>query len=327
MTVVGLGGGIGATRLWRALAPEVDAQSLTIVVNTADDLWHYGLRVCPDIDTVIYGLAERQNLERGWGLHGDTFTAMSALQDLGESIWFNLGDLDLATHLLRTDLLRRGLSLTGATRSLARANRLETQVLPMCDEDVGTEVHEAGQGWTPFQRFHVEHRAEPAVDAVRYRGIEYARTPTDVASAISAASLVILGPSNPVASMLPILRVGQTTELIRHCAAPVVAITPVVSRRPIGDAGDAHRARSRERLLAAEGIEHNATSVAQLYADFIDVFVLDEADEVEAAAIRALGIEVVVTSTLTHVDPLAAKSLVAELTSRLTPSSGFVHPT
>lgn len=315
MSVVCLGGGVGATRLWRALADELGQDSMTVVVNTADDLWHYGLRVCPDLDTVIYGLSGRQDTERGWGLRDESFVAMSVLEELGESVWFNLGDRDLATHLLRTELLKRGQTLSEVTSRLAEANRLAVRVLPMCDEEVATEVHETGTGWVPFQQFHVMHRAEPEVDAVRYAGMESATTPSAVLAAIESASLIILGPSSPVASMMPILQVGDTRRAIQASAAPVVAITPVVTGSPLTNPGDAHRARCRERLMAAQGLEHRAAAVAGLYADLIDSFVIDVSDEVEAAQVEALGVRAVVAPTLTHQDPGAAEYLVRAITS------------
>lgn len=315
MSVVGLGGGIGATRLWRALAPEVGPRSLTVVVNTADDLWHYGLRVCPDIDTVIYGLSERQDSSRGWGLHGDTFSAMSTLRALGEEVWFNVGDQDLATHLLRTEMLRSGASLTETTHQLSRVNGLEVSLLPMCDEEVSTEICGADGRWIPFQDFHVRHGAQPAVTGVRYRGVDQATTPGGVLEAIESAELIVLAPSNPLASLAPILEVDHTRAAIAASRAPVVAVSPIVSGRPITDPGDAHRARCRQRLMATQGMPHWATSAAALVADIADVFVLDEADRNEAESIRSLGLDVMVTSTLTHVHPGAAKELVTSIVS------------
>lgn len=314
MSIVCFGGGIGATRLWRALADGIGQESLTLVVNTADDFWHYGLRVCPDLDTVTYGLAGKQDQERGWGLLGESFTAMTALAGLGEDVWFNLGDRDLATHLLRTQLLQRGMTLSDVTAHLARMNNVATRILPMCDEEVGTEVLETGAGWTGFQEFHVRHRAEPHVEDIRYNGIELATTPPAVLEALDNASLVVLGPSSPIASILPILSVGETRSAIKAAPAPVVAVTPVVSGAPFNNPGDAHRAKLRERLMAARGLEHSASAAASLYADLVDFFVLDEADHDEAARIDALGITPVVAPTLTHVHPAYAPDMVRAVT-------------
>lgn len=315
MSIVCFGGGIGATRLWRALADQIGQDSLTLVVNTADDLWHYGLRVCPDLDTVTYGLAGKQDQERGWGLLDESFVAMATLAELGEDVWFNLGDRDLATHLLRTQLLNRGVPLSVVTAHLARANKVSTQILPMCEEEVSTEVLVREEGWMAFQEYHVRHHAEPPVEEVRYKGIEHARTPPAVLNALENASLVVLGPSSPVASILPILGVGETRAAIQAAPAPVVAVTPIVSGAPFSNAGDAHRAQLRERLLAARGLEHTASATASLYADLADFFVVDEADQEEAAHIRTLGVTPIVAGTLTHVNPACTPGLVRAVTS------------
>ncbi|QQQ64401.1 2-phospho-L-lactate transferase [Paenarthrobacter ureafaciens] len=317
MSIVCFGGGIGATRLWRALADDIGQESLTLVVNTADDLWHYGLRVCPDLDTVTYGLAGKQDQERGWGLLDESFAAMATLAELGEDVWFNLGDRDLATHLLRTQLLIRGVPLSEVTAHLAGANKVSTRILPMCEEEVSTEVFEKGAGWTTFQEYHVRHHAEPPVEEIRYRGIEVARTPPAVLEALETASLVVLGPSSPIASILPILSVGETRAAIQAAPVPVVAVTPIVSRAPINDPGDAHRAKLRGRLMAARGLEHTASAAASLYTDLVDFFVIDEADQEEATHIHALGMTPIVARTLTHVNPTCAPDLVHAVTSQM----------
>lgn len=314
MSIVCFGGGIGATRLWRSLAEGIGQESLTLVVNTADDLWHYGLRVCPDIDTVIYGLSGKQDVERGWGLQDESFTAMSSLAELGEDVWFNLGDRDLATHLIRTRMLGGGSSLTEVTSHLAGANGVTTRVLPMCDEEVSTEVLEQGGGWTSFQEFHVRHRAEPLVREVRYNGIELAKTPPAVLEALDSASLVILGPSSPIASILPILSVGETRAAMRDSRAPVVAVTPIVSGTPFLNPGDAHRAKLRERLMASLGLPHTASAAASLYAGLADFFIVDEADETEAPSIDGLGMRAVVAPTLTHINSSSTADLVRAVT-------------
>lgn len=315
MSIVCFGGGIGATRLWRALANDIGQESLTLVVNTADDFWHYGLRVCPDLDTVTYGLAGKQDQERGWGLLDESFTAMAALAELGEDVWFNLGDRDLATHLLRTQLLNGGMPLSEVTAHLARVNKVATRILPMCEEEVSTEVLEKGAGWTSFQEYHVRHQAEPLVEEIRYKGIEVARTPSAVTEALETASLVVLGPSSPMASMLPILSVGETRAAIQATAAPVVAVTPVVSRAGFNNAGDAHRAKLRGRLMEARGLEHTASAAASLYTDLVDFFVIDEADQEEVRRIQALGVTPIVARTLTHVNPAFGRDLVRAVTS------------
>lgn len=310
MSIVGFGGGIGATRLWRALAEHLGQESLTLVVNTADDLWYYGLRVCPDLDTVIYGLAGQQDIERGWGLLEESFTTMGRLSELGEDVWFNLGDRDLATHLLRTRLLNLGTPLSEVMAHLAKVNNVASRILPMCDEEVSTEILETGAGWTSFQEFHIRHQAEPRAQEIRYKGIELATTPSAVLEALEGASLVVLGPSSPIASMLPILGVGETRAAIKATPAPVVAVTPIVSRVPFSNRGEAHRAKLRKRLMEARGLEHTASAAASLYSDLADFFVLDEADREEANRIEGLGIAPILAPTLIHAHPARAQDLV-----------------
>lgn len=313
MSIVGLGGGVGATRLWRALSQAPGAPELTVVVNTADDLWMHGLRISPDVDTVLYGLSDRQDLERGWGLKDETFRAMETLTQLGHDVWFNLGDRDLATHLMRTGMLRDGATMTAVVRALRVGNGISAHVLPMCDEEVGTEVLVARDEWLQFQEFHVHRRSEPDAVEVRYRGIEDSKLTPEVADAIAAASLIVLGPSNPISSMMPILLVNGMREAIVASGATVVAVTPIVSNVPIRDAGEQHRARTRQRLMRAAGLEHKAHAVARLYADVADTFVIDLADVAEIDQLPGDALRVVAAPTLIHTDPEAGRALTSLL--------------
>jgi LPPG:FO 2-phospho-L-lactate transferase len=287
-----LGGGVGAARLWKALA-RVD--ELSIVVNTADDLWRYGLRVCPDLDTVQYWLSDRADTARGWGLKGETFRAMETLRSLGEDPWFGLGDTDLATHLLRTSWLRSGVGLAEVSSRLGSALGVPARVLPMCEQEVATQVL-AEDGWLGYQEFIVQRQASVLVRDVRWVGIEAATPAPGVLEAVEAAEVVVLGPSNPLASVLPILAVPGIREAL--AGRRVVAVTPVVNGIPITDPGEAGRARSRAALLGARGLPHRAAAVASLYRGVADVFVLDAADAAEREEIE--GMEVVVTPTLVH---------------------------
>ncbi|HEV8623473.1 MAG TPA: 2-phospho-L-lactate transferase [Acidimicrobiia bacterium] len=296
--IVGLGGGIGASRLWRAIAGAVPAEDLTCVVNTAEDLWDHGLRVCPDLDTVLYALSGRQDVERGWGVAGESFRCMDQLRSLGEDIWFNLGDVDLATHLFRTGRLRMGTSLSAVTGELATALGVRARVMPMTDADVRTVVVTAAGERLPYQEFLVRRGARDAVASFRYEGIEGARPAPGVLEAIAEADLVVIGPSNPVASIGPILEVAGVREALVATRAPVVAVTPVVTGVPVTDPGEAGRARSRAALLRAIGREHRAASVAELYRAVADAFVVDEADADEVDPIAAMGLAVLVAPTL-----------------------------
>lgn len=295
MRVTMVGGGVGASRLAVPLARRLGPGSLTLVVNTADDLWRYGLRVCPDLDTNLYALAGWRDVERGWGLEGDTFRTMDRCRDLGDDAWFSLGDLDLATHLLRTGWLRDGVPLHEVTRRLAQRADVGVTVLPMTDDEVATTVH-TPSGPLRFQDFFVREGARPEVVAVDWDGLATARPAPGVVDAIAGADLVVLGPSNPVASVLPALSLAGVRDAVTRTRT--VAVTPVVRGVPITDHGEAHRARSRAAMLAARGLDHSARSVAELYRDVADAFVLDRADAEEAAAIEALGLEVRVAATI-----------------------------
>jgi LPPG:FO 2-phospho-L-lactate transferase len=286
LKVTMLGGGIGCSRLAVPLAAELDPGDLTLVVNTADDLCRYGLRVCPDIDTNLYALAGLLDRDRGWGLSGDTFSSMERLRELGDDPWFNLGDLDLATHFLRSGLLAEGRSLTEVTDQLAERLGVDALVLPMTDSEVGTRVTVAGDDY-PFQEWFVRRRAAGPVEQVTYQGIERAEATPEVCRAIADADLIVIGPSSPVASIEPILTLPGVRQLLADRRSSVVAVTPIVTGRPIVNDGEAHRARAREQQLRARGLDHSASAVAGLYAELTGTFVLDRADAAERAAIEA----------------------------------------
>ena len=315
--IVGLGGGIGAARLWRAVVGVCGADRLTLVVNTADDLWHYGLRVCPDIDTNLYWLSGRADRARGWGLRDETFRCMETVAGLGSEPWFGLGDRDLATHLLRTGWLREGAGLGQVTARLAEAMGVQTTVLPMSEQEVATEVRVPNGDWLGYQDFLVRRAAREQAREVRWAGIEGAVPGPGVLEAITTAELVVLGPSNPVASMLPILSLPGVREALRATRAPVVAVTPVVAGVAIEDPGDAGRARCRAALLRSVGVEHRAGAVAGLYAELADRFVLDRADADQAEEVRAAGIDPIVAPTLVHLDAHAATVLMPTLMNLL----------
>jgi LPPG:FO 2-phospho-L-lactate transferase len=307
-----LGGGIGCSRLAVPLAEALPPWSLTLIVNTADDLWRYGLRICPDLDTNLYALAGLQDTARGWGVADETFVAMEQLRRLGDDPWFGLGDRDLALHLRRTALLREGRSLSGVTAMLADALDVTVHLLPMCEEPVATKVT-TPQGELGFQEYLVQRRAGDPVHSVRYAGIEQARPGPGVLDAIRGADLLVVGPSNPVASIGPILGVaGIRGEVADRCRSgrPTVAVTPVVSGRSISDEGEAQRARCRAALLGARGHPHRATSVGVELQGLAHGFVLDDADADEEPALRQLGFEVRRTATVVS-DPTVGRSLAA----------------
>jgi LPPG:FO 2-phospho-L-lactate transferase len=318
--IVGIGGGIGASRLWRALVHEVGEDEVTLVVNTADDIWMYGLRVCPDIDTNVYALSGRQDLERGWGLRGESFRALAALRELGEEAWFGLGDLDVATHMSRTGMLRAGVPLTEVTRRLALALGTAVRVLPMSDGEVTTTVTTSEGERLHYQEFFVRRGACPVITRVEHEGAAAADPSPGVLEAIAGADLVVIGPCNPLASIAPVLALPGVREALRATPAPVVAVTPIVSGIPIVDPGECRRAASRAALLRAIDLPATATSAACLLREECDVFVLDEADAEERPAIASLGLEVAVARTL-HGPDLVRRLLRSRPRSALPPTA------
>jgi LPPG:FO 2-phospho-L-lactate transferase len=289
--VVELAGGVGGAKLAEGLQA-VLGDRLTVVVNTADDTERHGLLVCPDHDTVLYTLAGLENPELGWGLAGDTWTVMGALERLGEEGWFRLGDLDLATHIVRTERLRTGARLTDVLRGLQRAAGIAARILPMTDEPVRTRVR-TDDGWLDFQDYFVRLRQAPDVREVAFDGIEAARPTPEVAAAIEAASVIVIAPSNPIVSIGPILAVPGMSELLaaaRARGARVVAVSGIIGGKALKGPAD--------RMLASLGHEATALGVARGYAGLIDAFVLDEVDAALAPAVEALGIRPVVTATI-----------------------------
>lgn len=292
-----LAGGVGSSRLAVGLDRVLGEGHLTLIVNTGDDHWRYGLRICPDLDTNMYALAGLHDRQRGWGLAGDTFTTMAQLKDLGDDAWFSLGDRDLATHLLRTALLGEGMGLVEVTQRLVGRLGITAQILPMTEAEVGTMVH-TPDGVIPFEDFFVRLGALPPVEDVSYAGIDQSALGPLARSALEGCDLVVIGPSNPVSSIEPILSVPGMRDAVVASGAPVVAVTPVVSGVAMSAEGERRRARSRAAQLAARGLDHRAVDVAGMYRDLADVFVLDEADGAQAADIRASGFEVIVANTL-----------------------------
>lgn len=307
-----LGGGTGCSRLAVPMSRLLDPGGLTLVANTADDLWRYGLRICPDLDTNMYALAGWQDRDRGWGVEGDSFMAMNQVRRFGEDAWFNLGDLDLATHLVRTGRLSDGEPLSAVTDLLARSAGVASRLIPMTDSEVATRVVTRG-GEIGFQEFFVQHSAEVEVVDVRWDGVDEAPPAPGVIEAIGDADVVVIGPSSPVASVLPMLELSGVRDALA-AANRVVAVTPVVSGIPIAGEGEKRRARSRAALMATKGFDHTATSVASLYVELADAFVLDVADATEAGEIEALGLDVRVTRTLV-IDQAAGDRLAAEVLS------------
>jgi len=298
--VVELAGGVGGAKLAEGLQAVV-AERLTVIVNTADDTERHGLLVCPDHDTVLYTLAGLENETFGWGLAGDSWATMTALERFGEEGWFRLGDADLATHIVRTDRLRRGSRLTEVLRGLQRALGVGATILPMTDNPVRTRVR-TDEGWLDFQDYFVRLRQVPEVREVAFAGIAEARPTAEVAAALESADVVVIAPSNPIVSVGPILAVPGMTDLLaaaRTRGTRFVAVSGIVGGKALKGPAD--------RMLASLGHEASALGVARGYAGLIDAFVLDQVDAALAPAIEALAVRTVVTDTIMTDDASRAR--------------------
>jgi LPPG:FO 2-phospho-L-lactate transferase len=293
--VVVLAGGTGGAKLARGMS-DVAGDDLVVIANTGDDVELYGAYVAPDPDLVTFWLADRID-GRGWGLKEDTFHVMDGLRELGVDVWFNLGDRDLAYGVRRAELLAGGARLTEALAELTGALGVAATVLPMADAPVRTSVR-SGERWVPFQEFMVRERAAIPIDDVRFDGADAATAPPEVLDAIAAARVVIVGPSNPVISIRPILSVPGVTDALRATAAPVVAVSPVVG-------GEILKGPSAAFLEWA-GVTLDVHGVAGYYGDLLDGFVADE----PALTATPLPIPYLQTDTLLN-DP-AARAHVAE---------------
>jgi LPPG:FO 2-phospho-L-lactate transferase len=291
MKVTLLAGGTGGTKLAHGFAMLGDSVELTVIANVGDDTDVHGLRVCPDIDALLYTLAGLIDAERGWGVRDDTFTAHVMLARYGDPSWFSVGDADLATHVVRTRLLREGESLTDCTAAMAQALGLAARVLPATDDDHRTIV-DTDEGPMEFQDYFVRRRQEPEVRGVRSSGA--ARPTRAVLDAIAGAELLVTGPSNPIVSIGPILELPGVRAAIAGAGGSRVAISPIVGGRALKGPAD--------RMLGSLGHEVSAAGVARMYDGLIDRFVLDETDAALTPEIEALGLQPVVLQTVMRTD-------------------------
>ena len=291
MRIAALAGGVGAARLLRGMVEVVDPASVTAIVNTGDDFVVHGLHVSPDLDTVTYTLADVVNPETGWGVAGETWTAMDALDRFGPDLtWFRLGDRDLATHLFRTRRLGEGAPLSEVTAEIVAAFGVRTRLLPMTDDPVATVVDVAGEGEgggeIDFQDYFVRRRHDVPVRGVRFAGAEAARPGPGVLEALADADRIVICPSNPIVSIDPILAVPGLRDAVIARRDDVVAVSPIV-------AGAALKGPAA-RLLADLGHDVSVVGVARLYAPLASVLVVDEADDWLAGAVHDEGMRCVV---------------------------------
>lgn len=288
--VVALSGGIGGAKLALGLYRVLPPESLTVIANTGDDFEHLGLMVSPDLDTLLYTLAGLDNPETGWGRRGETWTFMAALETLGGATWFKLGDGDLATHVERTRRLRAGESLGAVTDDFRRRLGIAARLLPMSDDPVRTRLL-TDAGWLDFQDWFVRLKCAPAVREIAFAGAAAARPHPDFLAALAddELCLVVVCPSNPLISIDPILSVPGVREALRACRAPVVAVSPLI-------AGQAVKGPTA-KMMAELGLPVEAAAVARHYRDFLDHYVIDDAD---SGAVGGLDMSLTAAPTLMH---------------------------
>jgi LPPG:FO 2-phospho-L-lactate transferase len=292
--VVILAGGTGGAKLARGMVDVVGDERVAVIVNTGDDIEIYGAHVSPDPDLASFWLADAID-ERGWGLRGDTFAVMDGLRDLGVDVWFNLGDRDLAWCLERARMLGEGLSQTAAIAHLNEAIGVRARVLPMSEGPVRTWVRTGSAGWCGFQEFMIRLRATGLVEGLEYRGAEQATASAEALAAIAAARVILIGPSNPLASIAPILAVPGIHDALHAAAAPVVAVSPIVGGEVLKGPTAA--------FMAFAALELSAEGIADFYGELLDGIVSDES----VSRLPSL-------QTDTRMDDAAARLRVAEQT-------------
>jgi LPPG:FO 2-phospho-L-lactate transferase len=287
--ILAIAGGVGAARFLDGLTRVHAPEQICVLGNTGDDTEIYGLHISPDLDTVMYTLAGLANPVHGWGVQGDSFEGLGALGRLGEETWFQLGDRDIATHVFRTDRLRRGMPLSAVTSEMAKALGIRSALVPMSDDPVRTIV-KTPAGELEFQTYFVRRRAQDEVLSVQFQGAREARPPVGLLRRIREAAGLVFCPSNPIISVGPILAVPGIRAAIRRRKCRSVAISPIVG-------GEALKGPAAA-MMKSMGMEVSAVGVARIYRGLVDVMVLDRADRKLAPEIESLGMETVVTNTI-----------------------------
>jgi LPPG:FO 2-phospho-L-lactate transferase len=287
--IVVLTGGTGGAKLVEGLLAVGPAADLTFIVNTADDLEWWGLHVSPDLDSITYAAAGCLSRERGWGVQGDTFHCLQAMADLSQPSWFQVGDRDLAVHLVRSKLLAQGKTLSEVTAEIGAKLGVKARILPMCNSRVETRV-DTPAGELGFQQYFVERSYRDRVRSVRFAGAAEARPAPGVIDAIVSATAVLIAPSNPITSIGPILAVPGIREALRETRATIAAVSPIIGNAAVsGPAGT---------LMASQGLPVSLAGVARAYHDFLDLMIADLSDRQEAGQLEGPSLRVYCTGTL-----------------------------
>lgn len=284
-----ISGGVGGAKLASGFVRAFPGQKISIITNTADDTEFYGLHVSPDIDTMMYTLAGLSGAERGWGIKDDTFHSIDQMGKYGEDTWFKLGDRDMATHILRTKMLREGNTLTQVTSHLSRKLGVRADILPMTNQRVETFIRTDNRT-IPFQEYFVLNQKKVRIKRVTFKGIRKARVTDEAAEAINRAGLLVFAPSNPIVSVLPILSLPGIRQLIMASPALKVAVSPFIGKEAIS--GPA------KELMESKGFEGSSTGVARFYVNLIDLLFIHRQDKAEKERIEQFGIAAVMTETI-----------------------------
>ena len=276
-----LAGGSGSVKLVRGLASH--ESNINVITNVGDNYWLYGMYICPDIDTITYGLSDLLDHDKGWGIKKDTFGFLRQMEIFGEETWFRIGDRDTATHLTRTNMLKNGKSLSDITKWMCEKLAIETKIIPVTDNPIETRII-TNKGEMHLQEFWVKHRGLDTVDGIEYRGAEKARPNPEAVNAIQDSNLIIIAPGNPLTSIGPMLQIkGIRKELIKK-KTKVVAVSPIIGNSAIsGPAG---------KYMEAAGLEVSVVGVAKMYAHVCSNLVIDTKDHTHSKTIKSLNMNV-----------------------------------
>ena len=276
-----LAGGSGSVKLVRGFASQ--RTDVNVVTNVGDNYWLYGMYICPDIDTITYGLADILDQDKGWGIKKDTFGFLRQMEIFGEETWFRIGDRDTATHLTRTNMLKNGKSLSDITKWMCEKFAIEIKIIPVTDNSIETRII-TNKGEMHLQEFWVKHRGLDSIDGIEYQGADKARPNPDAVNAIHDSSLIVIAPGNPLTSIGPLLAIkGIRKELIKK-KQKVVAVSPIIGTSAVsGPAG---------KYMEAAGIEVSAYGVAQMYADVCSNLIIDTKDRMQTKKIETLNLNV-----------------------------------
>lgn len=287
MTISVLAGGTGSIKLVRGLAA-IKKEDIVVICNVGDNIWMHGLYVCPDIDTITYGLANMLDQKRGWGIKGDSFQCLAQMKKIGAPTWFGLGDKDLAIHLLRTSMMKDGKSLSEITDFFRKCYSISAQLIPATDKELTTIIVTSTRGDMHLQEFWVKHKGRPTVTGVRYDNTSRATANTAAIEAIKQCRAVVIAPANPVSSIGPIMALSDLRKELMQKREKVIAISPLIGRKAVS--GPAIK------YMKALGLENSSVGVAKYYRDFVSKFIISMEDHSMKLQIEALDMEVYETN-------------------------------